>query len=49
MSIASPVQTEQQFPDGRVALTDDAVIAGSTYSNGDLAPLPLQRRTWTTW
>ncbi len=49
MSAASTLQSEQRLPDGRVALSDDAVIAGSKYSNGDLAPLPLSRRTWTTY
>jgi nucleobase:cation symporter-1, NCS1 family len=49
MSITSTVQSEQRLPDGRVALGDDTVIAGSKYSNGDLAPLPLNRRTWTTY
>ncbi|MEP6461846.1 MAG: NCS1 family nucleobase:cation symporter-1 [Frankiaceae bacterium] len=49
MSIASTINSEQRLPDGRVALSDENLIAGSKYSNGDLAPLALDRRTWTTY
>jgi len=36
-------------PDGRVELVDRAVIEDSQYSNDDLAPVPVERRTWTTY
>src|SRR5579863_1397936 len=46
--VASPVQ-EVRYPDGRVSLASNDEIAGSRYANGDLAPLPIGRRTWTTY
>ncbi len=38
-------------PDGRVELTPDAraQVEESALSNDDLAPVPLERRTWTTY
>ncbi len=46
--VASPVQ-EVRYPDGRVSLASTGEIADSRYANGDLAPLPITRRTWTTY
>ena len=46
--VASPVQ-QVRYPDGRVSLASTDEIAGSRYANGDLAPLPITRRTWTTY
>jgi NCS1 family nucleobase:cation symporter-1 len=36
-------------PDGRVELRDPARIQASPLYNHDLAPVPLARRTWTTY
>jgi nucleobase:cation symporter-1, NCS1 family len=35
--------------DGRVELADASVIAASPLYNEDLAPVPIARRTWTTY
>ena len=43
----SPVQTTHD--DGRVDLADDAAIEGSRFHNDDLAPVPTERRTWSTY
>ncbi|NUT48904.1 MAG: NCS1 family nucleobase:cation symporter-1 [Saccharothrix sp.] len=36
-------------PDGRVELRDHSAIADSPHYNPDLAPVPLERRTWSTY
>jgi NCS1 family nucleobase:cation symporter-1 len=41
--------TQQTHPDGRVELRDPSVIAGSRYANDELAPVPVEQRTWTTY
>jgi cytosine/uracil/thiamine/allantoin permease len=46
--VASQVAEEVHYPDGRVSLASTDEIAGSGYANDDLAPLPIERRTWTT-
>jgi nucleobase:cation symporter-1, NCS1 family len=46
----SHVQEEQvRYPDGRVSLASPGELGNSKYANGDLAPLPVSRRTWTTY
>src|SRR6185436_2653971 len=40
---------EVHLPDGRVELVDTARIDASPLSNPDLAPVPIRRRTWTTY
>jgi nucleobase:cation symporter-1, NCS1 family len=45
----SPVEEEVRYPDGRVSLASTDQIADTHYANGDLAPLPITRRTWTTY
>jgi nucleobase:cation symporter-1, NCS1 family len=42
-----PAQVTQA--DGRVELADRDVIENSPYTNDDLAPVPIERRTWTTY
>jgi nucleobase:cation symporter-1, NCS1 family len=49
MALASLDQHVQRLPDGRVLLDDISLLADSKYSNGDLAPLPIERRTWNTY
>ena len=44
---AAPNQKEH--PDGRVELVDVARIEKSPLYNHDLAPVPIARRTWTTY
>jgi nucleobase:cation symporter-1, NCS1 family len=41
--------SEIQHPDGRVELEAPDELAGSRLYNHDLAPVPVKRRTWTTW
>jgi NCS1 family nucleobase:cation symporter-1 len=36
-------------PDGRVELVDSSAIAGSRFYNPELAPVPVDRRHWTTY
>ncbi len=38
-----------QHADGRVELRDYAAIKGSALYNEDLAPVPVERRNWTTY
>src|SRR6266536_3737299 len=45
----SPLEQEIRLPDGRVALAPTAQIGSANYTNGDLAPLPIERRTWNTY
>ena len=40
---------ETIHPDGRVELTDTSRIQASPLYNSDLAPVPLARRTWSTY
>ncbi|HJP75405.1 MAG TPA: NCS1 family nucleobase:cation symporter-1 [Pseudonocardiaceae bacterium] len=44
---ASATQITQ--PDGRVDLVDAAAIAESPYANPELAPVPVEKRTWSTY
>ncbi len=41
--------TQIEHPDGRVELVDTSRIERSALYNEDLAPIPLARRTWTTY
>jgi NCS1 family nucleobase:cation symporter-1 len=45
--MASP--NERHHPDGRVELVDTSRIEASPLYNRDLAPIPVARRTWTTY
>ena len=49
MTVAS--REERVYPDGRHELTDEAqsALAESPLINEDLAPVPVERRTWTTY
>src|SRR5579875_2417518 len=42
-------QEEVRLADGRVTLADPVQSADERYTNGDLAPLPIEKRTWTTY
>jgi NCS1 family nucleobase:cation symporter-1 len=41
--------TQVELPDGRVELTNRARVEESPLYNEDLAPVPIARRTWTTY
>jgi NCS1 family nucleobase:cation symporter-1 len=41
--------TQITHADGRVELFDPAAIDGSPYTNPELAPVPVERRTWSTY
>ena len=40
---------QRALADGRVELVDESAIAGSPLYNHDLAPVPVAKRTWTTY
>lgn len=40
---------ERELPDGRVELRDRGRIESSPLYNADLAPVPIARRTWSTY
>ena len=46
--MVAQVAEEIHYPDGRVGLASTDEITGSGYANGDLTPVPIERRTWTT-
>jgi NCS1 family nucleobase:cation symporter-1 len=50
-STATQVTPDKQVthPDGRVELTDFSAISDSPYFNPELAPVPLEKRTWSTY
>lgn len=37
---------QQTYPDGRVALAEGVVLDDPRFANDDLAPVPVERRTW---
>src|SRR3954469_10933674 len=43
------IVTQVERADGRVELVDASVIERSSLYNEDLAPVPIARRTWTTY
>src|ERR1700716_2172381 len=46
---AQRVGEELVYPDGRHELADDSAIRNSPLYNKDLAPVPIKRRTWSTY
>ena len=42
-------RNERHLADGRIELADTTHIESSVLYNHDLAPVPLSRRTWTTY
>ncbi|GDY29830.1 NCS1 family nucleobase:cation symporter-1 [Gandjariella thermophila] len=49
MTLPHPSTAQITQPDGRVELRDDTAIRDSRFCNDELAPVPVQRRTWTTY
>ncbi len=47
--MASSDETMIRHPDGRVELRAREGMSGSRLYNDDLAPVPVAKRTWTTW
>ena len=49
--MTTSIQEEIVYPDGRHALTleADTALDGSPLHNVDLAPVPIEKRTWTTY
>jgi NCS1 family nucleobase:cation symporter-1 len=43
------ITSQAELPDGRVELVDPSRIAQSPLYNHDLAPVPIAKRTWTTY
>jgi NCS1 family nucleobase:cation symporter-1 len=43
------IENERRLSDGRVELVDPRRVEASVLYNGDLAPVPIARRTWTTY
>ena len=43
------MSNERRLPDGRVELVDTSRIEASAWYNDDLAPVPVARRTWSTY
>ncbi|WP_330460644.1 NCS1 family nucleobase:cation symporter-1 [Streptomyces sp. NBC_00820] len=48
-TLAHPAVAQQVYPDGRVALSDPAVLDDSRFANADLVPVAIERRTWGTY
>ncbi|WNM31329.1 NCS1 family nucleobase:cation symporter-1 [Streptomyces sp. Li-HN-5-11] len=48
-TLTDPAVVQQEYADGRVALSDPAVLDGSRFANADLVPVPITRRTWGTY
>ncbi|HWU87042.1 MAG TPA: NCS1 family nucleobase:cation symporter-1 [Kofleriaceae bacterium] len=44
-----PAEATIHHPDGRVELRSPEDVRGSRLYNEDLAPVPVTRRTWSTW
>ena len=47
--MTSSDETMIRHPDGRVELRTRDGMSGSRLYNDDLAPVPVAKRTWTTW
>jgi NCS1 family nucleobase:cation symporter-1 len=43
------MKNERRLPDGRVELIDTRRVEASALYNDDLAPVPIARRTWSTY
>ncbi|MER6105685.1 NCS1 family nucleobase:cation symporter-1 [Streptomyces sp. NPDC001832] len=46
LSIPDTSTVQQTCPDGRVALAEGVVLDDARFANDDLAPVPVERRTW---
>jgi NCS1 family nucleobase:cation symporter-1 len=48
-TLTDPAAEQRTYPDGRVALAEGVVPDDPRFANGDLAPVPVERRTWRTY
>ncbi|WP_236652229.1 NCS1 family nucleobase:cation symporter-1 [Streptacidiphilus neutrinimicus] len=48
-ALTDPSTLQQIHPDGRVALAPGVVLDDTRFANGDLVPVPVERRTWRTY
>jgi len=48
-TVVPAARNQVEHPDGRVELTDTSRVEQSALYNEDLAPVPIARRTWTTY
>jgi NCS1 family nucleobase:cation symporter-1 len=48
-ALTDPGDLQQTYPDGRVSLAPGVVLDDPRFANGDLAPVPVERRTWRTY
>src|SRR5215470_7638917 len=46
---ATVTATETRQVNGQVELTDPGAVAASPYANPELTPVPLSKRTWSTY
>jgi hypothetical protein len=46
---AIPMSAQVTLPDGRVELAPGSAPPSGPYANEDLLPVPVKRRTWTTY
>jgi NCS1 family nucleobase:cation symporter-1 len=46
---ASPSSPQTTYPDGRVELAEGVVLDDPDFANADLTPIPVAKRTWTTY
>ncbi|MFF0131611.1 hypothetical protein [Streptomyces mirabilis] len=44
-----PPVAQVTLPDGRVEIAPDAPAPSGPYANEDLLPVPVEKRTWTTY
>ncbi len=49
ISEADRPTAQRVYPDGRVALAEGAVVDDPRFANADLQPVPIERRTWSTY
>ena len=47
--MTEPSESTIQHDDGRVELRAPRELEASVLYNADLAPVPVARRTWSTW
>src|SRR5579859_842519 len=45
----APPSPQTTYPDGRVELAEGVVLDDPEFANADLAPIPVAKRTWTTY
>lgn len=49
LSTSATSDSQHNHADGRVELTDASAVEGTRYYNGELAPVPMEKRNWSTY